>query len=453
MAENLVPLYMKVAIGYARTSGIVNPKTSIPNQIREIKKYCEQNHILLKYILVDEAESGRFTENRDQYKKLKRIVKSEHIDLVIVSFADRFARNSFEYILSIRELVKDGRQFIALYEGVVEECTSALELSMTAIKVELENEQRTKRLIDGRKISVESGRFPTTPPYGYNKDKDLKLIVNEEEANVIRKIFEMYNEGHRMTHIIRELNQNPLYEGQPNMYSSILESYLKNKTYTGYIYRKQKIYRDDGSFHVEYIQESKVPHELIITEEVFNLAREKWDKNHKRKQKSFFLCSGIMKCPCGKSIAGSADKNQYYSYEPKERKKACCRYALNEVDKRLLSFLTELDQITSETSKENFKDWQLKIEHPLKENEHKFALGKISKKTFFKNIEVIQMKLEELKKEQNRMTNGSAYESYAHFIQEKDYKGLKRRLKKEKFTFSIDETGDLRILTWEVPIK
>lgn len=452
MVEQLVSLYKKIAIAYVRTSGIINPKTSIPNQIKDIKKYCEQNQIFLKYILVDEAETGRYTENRDQYNKLKRIVKSEHIDMVIVSFADRFARDSFEYILSIRELVKDGRQFIALYEGVVEECTSALELSMTAIKVELENEQRTKRLMDGRKTSLEVGRFQATPPYGYKKDKDLKLVVNEDEAKVIRKLFELYNEGYKMTHIVRELNQNSLYKGQPNMYPARLWNYIKNKTYTGYIYSKQQIDHEDGSFHVEFIQESKAPHRPIVTEEVFNKARSRWDKGHKRINRSFYLCSSLMKCPCGKSVSGAADRNQYFSYEPQSNKEVCCRFVLSDIDEKLLSFLTELDQITSKTSDGNLKDRQFQIEQSLKENEHKFALGKISKKTFLKNVGTAQMKLEELEREQNQMMNGNAYESYAHIIKEKDYKALKRRLKKEKFTFTLDEADQIKILTWEVPI-
>lgn len=451
MVEKLTTLYKKIGIAYVRTSGIVNPKTSIPNQINEITKYCERNNIILKYILVDEAETGRYTENRDKYQQLKRIVKSEHIDMIIVSFADRFARDSFEYILSIRELVKNGRQFIALYEGVVEECTSALELSMTAIKVELENEQRTKRLADGKKTSLESGRFQATPPYGYKKDKELRLIANIEEAKVIQKLFEMYITGHKVAHISRELNQNPLYEEQPHIYSSKLWNYLKNKTFTGYVYKKQQVDHEDGSFHVEYIQESKVPHEIIVSEEVFEMARSKWDKNHKRITRSFYLCSTLMKCPCGKNITGSYEKNHYFAYEPKNRKEACCRFVLNEVDERLLSFLSDLDQNKPTTSNDHIKDLYIQIEQSLKDNEIKFALGKISKTTFMKNVEAINRKFADLEENKNKITNDNIHITYANMILEEDYKGLKRRLKKEKFTFTIDSKG-IKILTWEVPI-
>ncbi|OIK10060.1 recombinase family protein [Bacillus sp. MUM 13] len=454
MIGNNVLLYKKIAVSYVRTSGIVNPKTSIPNQIRDIKKYCERNQIFLKYTLIDEAETGRYTENRDQYNKLKKIVKNEHVDMVIVSFADRFARDSFEYILSIRELVRDGRQFIALYEGIVEECTSALELSMTAIKVELENEQRTTRLKDGRKAAVEVGRCPSTPTYGYKKDKDLKLVVVEEEAKVIQKIFSMYNSGYKITHIITELNRNPLYEGQPEMYPQRIWNYLKNKTYTGYIYSKNEIKHEDGSFHIEYIQKSKVPHEAIITEEEFNKSKIKWDKSHKRIKNSFYLCSGLMKCPCGKNITSAGDKNQYFSYVPKERREACCRFVLNEVDNKLLSFLESLKHPDQENIEDDIKNTQLEIQiqNSLKENESKFALGKITKKTFLKTIEDAQVIQSELQKEKYRIKNDLVNESYGQMINEKDFKGLKRRLKKEKFTFTVDEIGEIKILTWEVPL-
>ena len=54
----------RVAVGYARTSSIINPKSSIPNQHKLITEYCKNHNILLREILTDEEKSGIRVEGR-----------------------------------------------------------------------------------------------------------------------------------------------------------------------------------------------------------------------------------------------------------------------------------------------------------------------------------------------------------------------------------------------------
>jgi site-specific DNA recombinase len=134
---------MRNAVGYARTSSKLNPKASIPNQCKLINEYCEKNDIFLKEVYIDEAKTATKVEGRTGYMKLKSDLENGDIDIVIVSFFDRLAREAFEFVLTVVELNKKGVEIISISEDLSSKRMSPIHLAMIAFEIENENKQRT----------------------------------------------------------------------------------------------------------------------------------------------------------------------------------------------------------------------------------------------------------------------------------------------------------------------
>lgn len=84
-------------------------------------------------------------------------------------------------------------------------------------------------------------------PYGYVKDENdrNRLVVNEEEARIVKKIFQMYNKGKTMGEIARKLQDDKIYAPSYNGFEknkngkyggtySTISKILKNKVYLGH---------------------------------------------------------------------------------------------------------------------------------------------------------------------------------------------------------------------------
>lgn len=167
---------IKSAVGYARTSSsYLNPKASIPNQCRLIKEYCEKNNIFLKEIYIDESKTCTKTEGREGYLKLKSNM-NDGIDMIIVTFFDRLAREAFEFVLTIVELDKAGIEIVSISEDLSSKKMSPIHLAMIAFEIEHENKQRTERIHGAIKENRKQGIYNMSyVPTGYTKGQDNRL--------------------------------------------------------------------------------------------------------------------------------------------------------------------------------------------------------------------------------------------------------------------------------------
>lgn len=87
-------LGIRVAVGYARTSGAINPEASIPTQKTQIEEYCQRNGIILREIFVDACKSGTTVVGRTAYYEMNRLIERERIDCMLVTYLDRLSRDS-----------------------------------------------------------------------------------------------------------------------------------------------------------------------------------------------------------------------------------------------------------------------------------------------------------------------------------------------------------------------
>jgi site-specific DNA recombinase len=436
---------IRIAVGYARTSGIVNPKTSIPTQVDTIKKYCEKHSIILKHIFIDECKTGTKVEGRDQYQQLKKLIKNDQVDMVIVAFSDRLARDSYEFILTMNEMVEQGIEFVSVSEGLTSYRMTPLQIVMMGLQVEMENKQRNQRITASAREKFRKGKFIyERKPYGYGVDENNYLIIKEAEAKVVRRIYEEFLNGKGTTQIARELNAEGLYdEEKEKPWSNVkVNNILENKTYTGVIHKKEK---DENGEYV-FIPVTDHKHPAIVSLEMFDEVQKiRRRKNRKQKKvKNLHLLSGLLYCPnCHSKMYGITERNIYECYNHKINQTGCPHLNKDFVERLVLQYLLEkeeaCDNIFSEPSLQDENREYSKIMSEKEQCEIKFARALISKETFERNMEALNIQLKQLEEKKDLLVYISAEETYTTLIKQNNMKELKKRLIKEKVRFTLNK--------------
>ncbi|WP_409303099.1 recombinase family protein [Peribacillus sp. SCS-155] len=198
----------KAAVGYARTSGLINPKTSIPNQIRSIEKYCHEKEIKLHQIYVDECKSGTKVQGRDSYIQMMTRLDMEYINTVVVSNFDRLNRDSLEFTKTVTALKHKGIGVLSIMQNANSIELTPIQISMAGLQVEMENNFRADRLKDGRKRMQSLGKFhKNNTPFGYDLDDERYLQINNKEAEIVKFIFDKFEILKNYSHLLLELKE------------------------------------------------------------------------------------------------------------------------------------------------------------------------------------------------------------------------------------------------------
>lgn len=139
--------------------------------------------------LFDEANKGEF-------------------DSVLVWKIDRFFRKNELLHRYIRELSELGIEFISVTQPALSTSgiTGKLLLSVLGSIAEIERDQIIERTAAGKQAAARAGRWVggKYPPYGYDIDKDRLMQINEEQAQVVRQVFQWFGEEKLSTYEIQK---------------------------------------------------------------------------------------------------------------------------------------------------------------------------------------------------------------------------------------------------------
>lgn len=226
----------------------------------------------------DEGISGTKVEKRDALLQMLKDCEDGKIDRVITKSISRFSRNTTDCLEMVRKLSKLGVYMLFEKENIDTEHMSS-ELMLSILSSIAESESRS--ISENSKWSIrhrfEAGTFIISyPPYGY-ENKDGKMVIVPEEAEVVRMMFKMAVSGdgsHRIANKLNDMNI-PSKKGT-RWHSSTVQGILKNEKYTGDVIF-QKTYTDSNfNRHNNYGEENmylcRNHHEPIVSHEEFELA-------------------------------------------------------------------------------------------------------------------------------------------------------------------------------------
>ena len=195
-------------------------------------------------IFADKGITGTMAKKRPEFLKMIRKCRQGKIDLVLVKSMSRFSRNTVDCLEYIRELKALGIGVIFEKENIntLTETSEAM-ITIMGYFAQAESESISKNVTWGVRQAFSEGKVTfTCDIYGYERvfnpetKKYDTLKIVEEQAKVIRTIFERYYAGESLTTICAYLNANQIpspSKKNTNWYPSTLQTILRNEKYKG----------------------------------------------------------------------------------------------------------------------------------------------------------------------------------------------------------------------------
>ena len=305
----------------------------------------------------EELISGESISYRPKMLELLEEVKQGLYDAVLVMDIDRLGRGNMQDQGLILDTFKQSKTKIITPRKVYDlsnefdEEYSEFEAFMARKELKL----ITRRMQRGRIKSVEEGKcISSNAPFGYKfefEGKNRFLVVDDEKANIVKIIFDMYLEGLGAYKIANYLNSLGYKTSTGrDWYEKGIRDIIKNKAYCGYIvWNKVERKRNSSRRSPEKQIESLGLHEPIISEDIWNKAQEMRTKRsispvHDNKKLTNPL-AGLVKCKlCGATLTASSS-----TYGGKKVKflscKTCYKVAAVKLDVFESEVLNSLDSI------------------------------------------------------------------------------------------------------------
>ena len=187
-------------------------------------------------IYADEGITGTSAKKRGDFQRLLNDCRKGKIDKILVKSISRFARNTSECLEAIRELKSLGIS-VFFEEHNIDTKMVAGEMLMAVLAscAQAESESISKNMRWSYQKRMESGQFITCKaPFGYRLVNG-QLIIEETEAEIVRKIFDLFLSGWNTIEIAQELTRLDITtrDGLNSWYFTAVKSVLLNEKYIG----------------------------------------------------------------------------------------------------------------------------------------------------------------------------------------------------------------------------
>lgn len=285
---------------------------SFAAQIKYYSEYCKR-HPEYKFvdIYADEGITGTSMEKRDDFRRMLRDCKKGLIDRIIVKSMSRFARNTEEMLTALRALEQMEVSVYFEEQGLdTKSMNSEMFATFPGMVAQQESVSISQNMRWSYKKRMESGEFNCcAPAYGFDLING-KLVINETEAAVIRRIFDLYLQGIGMQTIANILNNEGVRRqyGRKKWHHTTVNYVLNNERYKGDAllqkqittqtlpFKKQRNHGEQPMYYVENSNPAIVSRETYEAVQALIKSRQ---PSCKRKAKNYPLTRTLL-CPdCG----------------------------------------------------------------------------------------------------------------------------------------------------------
>ena len=315
---------------------------SIQNQKAMLRDYCHERDWEIFDIYIDDGYSG-IDRSRPEFNRLLLDCETGKIDIVLCKDQSRFSRDTvvIEQFINDR-FIEWGIRFIGVADNADTESESYSTMRLfTSAYNEMYVKDISAKIRRTLAYKREQGQFiGSFAPYGYQIDSNDKhhLVINEETASVVRRIFDMYVSGDGYRRIVQKLNGDGIVS--PTEYKrqkgsryvncnadssnakglwtqSTVARILQNEMYTGTLVQGKSrniSYKNKKRKKVEQADWIRIPcaHEAIIDAETWSRTQERLNSNSRAGKNSQELSplSGKVRCAC---CGRPMKRNVYYN--------------------------------------------------------------------------------------------------------------------------------------------
>ena len=379
---------------------------SIDAQIRAIEEYASKNNIQIVKVFADRAKSAT-SANRPEFQNMIKYCEADDtgISMVMVHKLDRFSRDKYDSAMYKQKLKVKGIRVVSVLENLDNSPESVILESVIEGMAQYYSANLAREVAKGQKENaLKALHNGGDAPLGYDVAFDKTYVINEEEAQAVKIIFDMYINGYSYSNIIDKLNDLGYKTKRGNKFGkNSLHGILSNEKYTGvYVFNKTQRKGVNGkrNGHKQKSDDEIIKVEggmpQIIDKVVFLQAQEMMQKRKKspgaHKATTLYLLTGLIRCgECGHAMQGNKRKdkygNDYISYRCgcRKQKRDCNNkeikrdyleeFILQEIEKNILN--DEAIPVLSKALNEKINDKTESNEELLKSLEQR--LDKVNK--------------------------------------------------------------------------
>ena len=308
---------------------------SLEAQKERLMKFAEFQEMEVVREYCDAGKSGKSITGRPEFQRMLQDVSEERdgVAFILVFKLSRFGRNAADVLNSLQFIQDYGVNLICVEDGIDSSKDSGkLTITVLSAVAEIERENILVQTMEGRKQKAREGKWNGGQvPFGYDLDsKNSTLVVNEEEAEIVRIIYDKFvHTDMGADAICNYLNQRGYTKKKVRGHElnyfarGLIMKILDNPVYTGKIAYGKNVTEKVKGTRDEYRRVKTDDylladglHEAIVDEETWEAAREKrkrtgvkWNKTHSLEHEH--ILSGLLKCPvCGAGMAGTVRRRK-----------------------------------------------------------------------------------------------------------------------------------------------
>lgn len=260
--------------------------TSYEAQVEHYTEYIQKNPDWeFAGIYADDGISGTNTKRRDEFNRMIDDCKSGKIDMIITKSISRFARNTLDCLKYIRQLKDMNIPVLFEKESInTMDANGEVLITIMASLAQQESQSLSQNVKLGLQYRYQQGKVQINHNrfLGYTKDTDGNLVIDPEQAEVVKRIYREYLEGFSMDKIAAGLEADGILTGAggTRWHTSTINKILRNekyigdallqKTYTTDFLNKTRV-KNNGLMPQYYVEGN---HETIIPKEIYMRVQE-----------------------------------------------------------------------------------------------------------------------------------------------------------------------------------
>ena len=306
---------------YARFSSQNQKEASIEIQQEHINQFCRENRFSIVREYVDRAQSAT-TDQRPSFQQMINDASLGIFKAIVVYNSSRFCRNIQDHLKYKAILESYGVKIISVQEGFDETTPEGSLLSHFMMSInEYYSKDLSRKIYLGCLESAKKGLHVGGPaPYGYSITDDRKYAINENEATIVKEIFQKVASGMTYPQVAKDLNDKGYRRRDGSKFTPFFFDLLSNRKYIGeYVWNKTKkknafgnrvsrLYKDEEEI-------IRIPHGMpqIISDELFDrvqtIIRDRKDVRRKDGRGRYLLTSLVVCQECGYKMTGDTNTN------------------------------------------------------------------------------------------------------------------------------------------------
>lgn len=316
----------KIAAAYIRVSTHMQEELSPDAQLRCIKAWGDAHDYYVpdEFVFIDSGISGRKAKKRHDFLRMIGLAKMKPspFEAILLWKFNRFARNQEESIFYKSMLRKKCKvDVISTTQQTTKDIYGDLIERIIEWTDEFFSIQLGEDVKRGMTENALRGNFQASPAFGYKVEKGLGLVIVEDQANIVRMIFNLYaNSRMGFYEIARHLNRLGYKTKKGGAFEARTVRYIiQNPIYKGYLRwnyaNSAHVINDESEWII--VKSPQIP--VIVSEELWDRANDRLKHEYRPKngkpvsQKRHWL-SGIVKCSsCGASLATSVHTDKRYN--------------------------------------------------------------------------------------------------------------------------------------------